>query len=84
MPERQFERWQVKVPIYITADGTLFRKRVRLESKDISGGGLAFETGRRLSLDADSHVVLGQLGGIASPAVIRARVAHLDYCLIAN
>ena len=77
VPDRQFERWQIKVPIYITADGTLFQKRVRLESQDISGGGLAFETSRRLSLHAESQVVLGQLGAIAKPAVIRARVAHL-------
>ena len=27
-PERLFQRWQIKVPIYITADGTLFQKRV--------------------------------------------------------
>lgn len=76
-PERQFPRWQVKVPLYITADGTLFQKRIRLESEDVSGGGLAFETSQRLPLDAESRVVLGQLGGIASPAVIQARVVHL-------
>jgi len=76
-PERQFPRWQIKVPLYITANGTLFQKKIRLESEDVSGGGLAFETSRRLPLDSESQVVLGQLGQIQTPAVIRARVAHL-------
>jgi c-di-GMP-binding flagellar brake protein YcgR len=74
---RKFPRIQVRVPIFISIDGTVFRKTIRLESTDVSGGGVAFETSREVPLDAESRVVVAQLGDLGEPALIRGRVARI-------
>lgn len=73
--ERRHERIAVKVPLYITAAGKLVRKTVPLESRDISAGGVCFETGRRVPLDARSRVVISKLGDLPDPVLIHGRVA---------
>jgi c-di-GMP-binding flagellar brake protein YcgR len=76
--KRQHERFQVRVPLYISVDGEIFRKTVRIESKDISGGGLSFETGREVPLHAESRVVVARIGDLAEPALIQGRVARIQ------
>jgi c-di-GMP-binding flagellar brake protein YcgR len=74
--DRKFERVLIKVPVYIAIDGGTFRKTIHLESRDVSGGGLAFETSRKIPLNAKSKVVVSKLGEVAEPAMIHGRVAH--------
>jgi c-di-GMP-binding flagellar brake protein YcgR len=78
MTERRYHRFRLKVPIYISMEGSLFRKKIYLESKDVSGGGFAFETGREIPLDATSRVVVGQIGDLGEPALIHGRVVHRE------
>ena len=73
---RLYPRIRVKVPVYISLGGEMFRKSVQLESKDVSAGGLAFETSRRIPLDADSRVVISRLGDLTEPVVIHGRIAY--------
>ena len=74
--DRKFARLRIKVPVYIDIDGGTFRKTIHLESRDVSGGGLAFETSRKIPLNAKSKVVVSKLGEVAEPALIHGRVAH--------
>ena len=74
--DRKFERFRIKVPVYVDIDGGTFRKTIHLESRDVSGGGLAFETSRKIPLNAKSKVVVSKLGEVAEPAMIHGRVAH--------
>jgi len=73
---RQHPRFKVRVPVYISLGGETYRKSVQLESKDVSGGGLSFETSRRIPLDSDSRVVIARLGDLAEPVMIYGRVAY--------
>jgi c-di-GMP-binding flagellar brake protein YcgR len=79
--KRQHRRYPVKVPIFISIDGGIFRKTVRLESRDISAGGLSFETGREVPLEAESRVVVARIGDLAEPALIQGKVAHIHHDL---
>ncbi len=72
---RKHIRYVAHVPIYIGDGDALVRKTVRLLSRDISEGGLSFETSRELPLDATSRVVISSLGDIPGPILIRGRVA---------
>jgi hypothetical protein len=76
--KRKYERHPLRVPLYISVQGRLFHKRIHLESKDVSQGGVSFETGRVLPLEAESRLVVSQLGDL-SPTFIRGRVAHLQH-----
>jgi c-di-GMP-binding flagellar brake protein YcgR len=75
---RQYERFRIKVPVYIAEEGGTFRKIVSLESRDVSVGGLCFETSRPIRLHAKSKVVVSKLGDLAEPVLIHARVAYLE------
>jgi c-di-GMP-binding flagellar brake protein YcgR len=75
--KRQHRRYPVKVPLFISIGGGIYRKTVRLESRDISTGGLSFETGREVPVDAESRVVVARIGDIGEPALIQGRVAHI-------
>jgi c-di-GMP-binding flagellar brake protein YcgR len=75
--KRQHRRYPVKVPLFISIGGGIYRKTVRLESRDISTGGLSFETGREVPLDAESRVVVARIGDLGEPALIQGRVAHI-------
>jgi c-di-GMP-binding flagellar brake protein YcgR len=74
---RKFPRVPVRVPVFISVDGTVFRKTIKLQSTDVSGGGVAFETSRHVPLDAESRVVVAQLGDLREPALIRGRVVRI-------
>lgn len=75
--KRQHRRFQVRVPLFISVDGEVYRKTVRLQSRDVSAGGLSFETGREVPLAAESRVVVARLGDIEEPALIEGRVVHV-------
>ena len=74
---RKYPRVAIRVPIYIALQHTVFRKTVRLESTDVSAGGVAFATSQEITLDAQSSVVLTQLGDLGGPALIHGRVARI-------
>jgi c-di-GMP-binding flagellar brake protein YcgR len=75
---RRFARHAVRVPVYISVAEGIFRKTVHLHSKDVSGGGLCFETRRELPLDLETRVVVARLGELGPGALIRGRVAHRE------
>ncbi len=75
--KRKYERFQLRVPLYISMEGQLFHKKIHLESKDVSAGGVSFETGQGIPLEAESRVVVSQLGDLTASTVIRGRVAYL-------
>lgn len=77
MIERRFPRVALKVPLFITVGGgRLYEKAVAIECRDISGGGLSFETHREIPLDARSKIVMGRLGNLPSSAIIEGRVVY--------
>jgi c-di-GMP-binding flagellar brake protein YcgR len=77
--DRRYPRVDVKVPVYVSLDGGGFlQKTLKLESRDVSGGGLSFETRRKVPLEAESRVVVGKLGDLPPAALIRGRVAHRE------
>ena len=76
LEDRNYERLPLKVPVYIAFQGGMFRKTIPLESRDISGGGLCFETSRKIPLHAKSKVVISKLGDVGAPALIHGRVAY--------
>jgi c-di-GMP-binding flagellar brake protein YcgR len=76
MAERKYERFRVKVPLYISVAGDVFRKMVRIECRDLSLGGLSFETSQEIPLEANSHVVLSKVGELPEGASIEGRVVH--------
>lgn len=77
MIERRFARAPLKVPLFIcVGGGRLYEKAVGIECRDISGGGLSFETGQEIPLDATSKIVVGCLGNLPSSAIIEGRVVY--------
>ena len=77
MIERRFVRAPLKVPLFISVGGgRLYEKAVGIECRDISGGGLSFETGQEIPLDATSKIVVGCLGNLPSSAIIEGRVVY--------
>jgi c-di-GMP-binding flagellar brake protein YcgR len=73
--KRRHARFPVRVPLYIQAPGDLVRKTIELESRDISAGGVCFETSRELPLESVSRLVISSLGDLPSPILIHGRVA---------
>ena len=76
MTERAYPRHCLKVPLYISVGEDFVHKTIPLESKDVSGGGLAFETRKQIPLDSESSVIVAKLGDLGKPAFIRGRVVH--------
>jgi c-di-GMP-binding flagellar brake protein YcgR len=76
MPERKHSRFRVKVPLYISIAGDIYRKMVPIECRDLSLGGLSFETRQEIPLEADSKVVLSKVGNLPEGASIEGKVVH--------
>jgi c-di-GMP-binding flagellar brake protein YcgR len=72
--KRQDQRSSLRVPIYIAAADGVVRKTIRLESRDVSAGGLSFETGHDLALEAESQILFSALGDGSGSFLIRGRV----------
>jgi c-di-GMP-binding flagellar brake protein YcgR len=78
MIERKYKRVPVRVPLYVSLDGeVILQKMIRLESRDLSGGGLAFETSKKIPIEANSRVVVARLGDLSDSAQIEGRVVYL-------
>ncbi len=71
---RRDPRFAIRVPIYVALGGEIVRKTVHLESRDVSAGGISFETSRELPLAAETQVVLAHLGEDGPPVSIRGRI----------
>ena len=56
--------------------GRLYEKAVEIQCRDISGGGLSFETRWEIPVDVNSKIVLGRLGNLRSSAIIEGRVVY--------
>jgi c-di-GMP-binding flagellar brake protein YcgR len=76
MSRRRFLRHPVKVPLYISVKGGVFQRFIDLESKNLSEGGLAFETGKRIPLEANSRVEVSVVEGLSPAARIEGRVVY--------
>jgi c-di-GMP-binding flagellar brake protein YcgR len=76
--DRRHARFRIKVPVYVALDGDTFSKTIHLESRDVSAGGLSFETSRKVPLEAESKVVVSRLGDLGEPALIHGRVVHRE------
>jgi len=76
MAERAYPRHRVTVPLYIALGKEFLHKTIPLETKDVSGGGISFETTKAIPLDAESSVIVSGLGNLGKAALIHGRVVH--------
>ena len=76
----RIQTWQgddASTSLFITVgEGRLYEKAVEIECRDISGGGLSFETRRAIPLEARSKIIMGRLGDLPSSAIIEGRVVY--------
>lgn len=75
--QRRFPRHALQLPLYITVGRGVVRKTIALESRDVSAGGVSFETGQDVPLAAETRLVLSKLGDLPEGAFIRGRVARI-------
>lgn len=73
---RSYSRVPLRLPLYVALEGDMIRKVVPLETEDVSGGGLSFETAHALPLEAESRLVVSRLGDLPDGAYIEGRIAH--------
>ena len=73
---RQHPRKPARFPLYVALAGELYHKTVSVEARDLSNGGLAFETKTGLPDGARATVMLGKLDGMPATAHIEARIVH--------
>jgi PilZ domain len=73
---RRFLRHPVKVPLYISVKGGVFQRFIDLDSKDLSEGGLAFETSKRIPLEANTRVEISVLSGLPPDCRIEGHVVY--------
>jgi len=71
---RKHPRFSVRAPIYVALGGEVVRKTIHVDARDISTGGLSFETSRELPLEAEAQVVLARAGDESADLAIRGRV----------
>lgn len=77
MENRSHPRFPIRVPLYVSVEGRVFKKKLRLRSRDISAGGLSFTTRQKLPIDARSKVIIGKLGDFLESAHIEGMVVYL-------
>jgi hypothetical protein len=73
---RQHPRQPARFPFYVALAGELYHKTVSVEARDLSNGGLAFETRTALPQGARGTVMLGRLEGLPRTAHIEARIVY--------
>jgi c-di-GMP-binding flagellar brake protein YcgR len=73
---RQHGRVAVRVPLYVELPGGIFQKHVAIEARDISLGGLSFNTRRRVPEGSEARLMVARLGDLPDLAQIEARVVH--------
>jgi c-di-GMP-binding flagellar brake protein YcgR len=74
---RRYPRHPLHLPLYVATEGGVLRKTVALESRDVSGGGVSFETGQAIPLASETQLVLSKLGDLPEGALIRGRVVRI-------
>jgi hypothetical protein len=74
---RRFPRHALTLPLYVTLGNDVLRKTIALESKDVSAGGVSFETSQNVPLEAETRLLLSKLGDLPEGALIRGRVARV-------
>lgn len=74
--QRRFPRHRIRIPLFISLPDVTFRKLIPIHSRDISAGGIGFETSRRLPLDSHSSLVFSGLGGLPQAAAIEGVVVY--------
>jgi len=77
MENRVHPRFPIRVPLFINVEGRVFKKKLRLHSRDISAGGLSFTTRQKLPIDARSKVIIGRIGDFLESAHIEGMVVYL-------
>jgi c-di-GMP-binding flagellar brake protein YcgR len=77
MENRAHPRFPIRAPLYVSVEGRVFKKKLRLQSKDVSAGGLAFVTRQKLPIDARSKIIIGRLGDFLGSAHIEAMVVYI-------
>jgi c-di-GMP-binding flagellar brake protein YcgR len=76
-PVRKHPRYPVNVPLFVSIANSVVRKWVQIETRDVSQGGLCFETGAELPLRSRARIMVGRLGGgLPDSAQIKARIAY--------
>ena len=68
---RQHPRKPTRFPLYVALAGELYHKTVEVQARDLSNGGLAFDTRTTLPHGARATVMLGRLAGLP-------RTAHIE------
>ncbi len=76
MSGRRYLRYPVKVPLYISVKGGVFQRFVEIHSKDLSEGGIAFETSKRIPLEANTRVEVSVLAGLPPDCRIEGHVVY--------
>ncbi len=71
---RQAPRFSLRVLLYIAVGEGVVSKTIHLESRDISAGGLSFETARELELETESQIIFSGIGDLTGTYVIRGRI----------
>jgi hypothetical protein len=74
---RQHVRVPVRVPLYVELPGGIFQKHVAIEARDISMGGLSFNTSRRIPEGSEARLMVARLGDLPDMAQIEARILHV-------
>jgi c-di-GMP-binding flagellar brake protein YcgR len=77
LENRAHPRLSIRVPLYINVEGRVFKKKLRIHSRDISAGGLSFTTRQKLPIDARSKVIIGKIGDFLDSAHIEGMVVYL-------
>jgi c-di-GMP-binding flagellar brake protein YcgR len=72
---RQDRRFSLRVPLYIASGEDIFSKTIHLRSRDVSAGGVSFDTSRELELEAESQIIFPGVGDLNGTYIIRGRVA---------
>jgi c-di-GMP-binding flagellar brake protein YcgR len=74
--DRVDPRHAVVVPLFVSYGDRVYQKQIELRSKDLSGGGLSFETRSKIPTEASTRVVVSRLGDLSSDARIEGRVVY--------
>jgi hypothetical protein len=76
MSRRRHLRFPVKVPLYISVKGGVFQRFIDLQSRDLSEGGVAFETSKKIPLEANTRVEVSVLSGLPPDCRIEGHVVY--------
>ena len=76
MQDRKYRRYGLRVPLFISVQSGVFQRTVDLLSEDVSAGGLAFETSKRIPLEANTRIEISSLGDLPAGTRIEGRVVY--------